>query len=170
MPVVINSGSGNQGMTCSLPVIEYARIKCSRKSKLYRALALSNLLTIHVKTGIGRLSAYCGAIAAGCAAGCAIAYLDGGDEEVIAHTLVNSLAIASGVICDGAKASCAAKIAIAVEAGILGYNMYKNGNQFYGGDGIVQKGVENTIKNIGSLARDGMGETDKEIIKLMLQC
>ena len=170
MPVVINSGSGNQGMTCSLPVIEYAKIKCSRKTKLYRALTLSNLLTIHVKTGIGRLSAYCGVIAAGCAAGCAIAYLNGGDEEVIAHTLVNSLAIASGVICDGAKASCAAKIAIAVEAGILGYDMYRNGNQFYGGDGIVQKGVENTIKNIGSLARDGMGETDKEIIKLMLQC
>lgn len=170
MPVVINSGSGNQGMTCSLPVIEYAKIKCSRKSKLYRALVLSNLLTIHIKTGIGTLSAYCGAIAAGCAAGCAIAYLDGGDEEVIAHTLVNSLAIASGVICDGAKASCAAKIAIAVEAGILGYNMYNHGNQFYGGDGIVQKGVENTIKNIGSLAREGMSETDKEIIKIMLHC
>jgi L-cysteine desulfidase len=157
-------------MTCSLPVIEYAKIKNPRKTKLYKALALSNLLTINIKTGIGTLSAYCGVIAAGCAAGCAIAYLDGGDEEVIAHTLVNSLAIASGVICDGAKASCAAKIAIAVEAGILGYNMYKNGNQFYGGDGIVQKGVENTIKNIGSLARDGMGETDKEIIKIMLNC
>jgi L-cysteine desulfidase len=170
MPVMINSGSGNQGMTCSLPVIEYARIKNLRKTKLYRALVLSNLLTIHIKTGIGTLSAYCGVIAAGCAAGCAIAYLDGADEEIIAHTLVNSLAIASGVICDGAKASCAAKIAIAVEAGILGYNMYKNGNQFYGGDGIVQKGVENTIRNVGSLARDGMGETDKEIIKIMLNC
>lgn len=170
MPVVINSGSGNQGMTCSLPVIEYARIKNPRKTKLYRALILSNLLTIHIKTGIGTLSAYCGVIAAGCAAGCAIAYLDGADEEVIAHTLVNSLAIASGVICDGAKASCAAKIAIAVDAGILGYNMYKNGNQFYGGDGIVQKGVENTIKNIGVLAREGMSETDKEIIKIMMHC
>ena len=170
MPVVINSGSGNQGMTCSLPVIEYARIKNSRKTKLYRALVLSNLLTTHIKTGIGTLSAYCGVIAAGCAAGCAIAYLDGADEEVIAHTLVNSLAIASGVICDGAKASCAAKIAIAVDAGILGYNMYKNGNQFYGGDGIVQKGVENTIKNVGLLAREGMSETDKEIIKIMMHC
>ena len=170
MPVMINSGSGNQGMTCSLPVIEYAKIKNYSEEKLYRALVLSNLLTIHIKTGIGTLSAYCGVIAAGSAAGCAIAYLDGADEKIIAHTLVNSLAIASGVICDGAKASCAAKIAIAVEAGILGYNMYQNGNQFYGGDGIVQKGVENTIRNIGSLARDGMGETDKEIIKIMLNC
>lgn len=170
MPVMINSGSGNQGMTCSLPVIEYASIKGIEESKLIRALVLSNLLTIHVKTGIGTLSAYCGVIAAGCAAGCAISYLEGADEKTIAHTLVNSLAIASGVICDGAKASCAAKIAIAVEAGILGYNMYKNGNQFYGGDGIVQKGVENTIKNIGELAREGMLETDKEIIKIMLHC
>jgi L-cysteine desulfidase len=170
MPVMINSGSGNQGMTCSLPVIEYASIKGIEESKLIRALVLSNLLTIHIKTGIGTLSAYCGVIAAGCAAGCAISYLEGADEKTIAHTLVNSLAIASGVICDGAKASCAAKIAIAVEAGILGYNMYKNGNQFYGGDGIVQKGVENTIKNIGELAREGMLETDKEIIKIMLHC
>ena len=170
MPVVINSGSGNQGMTCSLPVIEYARIKQIDEEKLIRALVLSNLLTIHIKTGIGTLSAYCGVIAAGSAAGCAISYLEGGDEKIIAHTLVNSLAIASGVICDGAKASCAAKIAIAVEAGLLGYDMYKNGNQFYGGDGIVQKGVENTIKNVGNLARDGMYETDKEIIKIMLHC
>ena len=170
MPVVINSGSGNQGMTCSLPVIEYAKYINASYEQTIRALVLSNLLTIHVKTDIGRLSAYCGAVAAGCCAGCAIAYLDGNDLKVISHTLVNSLAIASGVICDGAKASCAAKIAISVEAGILGYNMYKEGNQFYGGDGIVQKGVENTIKNIGELARDGMCETDKEIIKIMMHC
>lgn len=170
LPVVINSGSGNQGMTCSLPVIEYAKHIGASYGKMIRALVLSNLLTIHVKTDIGRLSAYCGAVAAGCCAGCAIAYLDGGDLTVVAHTLVNSLAIASGVICDGAKASCAAKIAISVEAGILGYNMYKGGNQFFGGDGIVQKGVENTIKNIGELARDGMCETDKEIIKIMMHC
>jgi L-cysteine desulfidase len=169
MPVMINSGSGNQGMTCSLPVIEYASIKGIEESKLIRALVLSNLLTIHIKTGIGTLSAYCGVIAAGCAAGCAISYLEGADEKTIAHTLVNSLAIASGVICDGAKASCAAKIAIAVEAGILGYNMYKNGNQFYGGDGIVQKGVENTIKNIGRLASNGMKSTDEEIISIMIR-
>ena len=170
MPVVINSGSGNQGMTCSIPVIEYAKYINASYEQTIRALVLSNLLTIHVKTDIGRLSAYCGAVAAGCCAGCAIAYLDGKDLAVISHTLVNSLAIASGVICDGAKASCAAKIAISVESGILGYNMYKEGNQFYGGDGIVQKGVEKTIKNIGELARDGMCETDKEIIKIMMHC
>ncbi len=169
MPVVINSGSGNQGMTCSIPVIVYAEeLNCSYEKKL-RALALSNLLTIHIKTDIGRLSAYCGAIAAGCASGAAIAYLYGGTLKAINHTLVNALAIASGVICDGAKASCAAKIALAVDAGILGYNMYIHGNQFKSGDGIVQKGVENTIHNVGQLASSGMIETDKEIIKIMMK-
>ncbi len=168
LPVVINSGSGNQGMTCSIPVIIYADgLKVSHEKKL-RALALSNLLTIHIKTDIGRLSAYCGAIAAGCSSGAAIAYLYGGGLKEINHTLVNALAIASGVICDGAKASCAAKIAIAVEAGILGYKMYLNGNQFKDGDGIVKKGVENTIHSVGLLASEGMVETDKEIIKIMM--
>lgn len=169
MPVVINSGSGNQGMTCSIPVVIYAKELNVGEEKMLRALALSNLLTTHIKTDIGRLSAYCGAIVAGCAAGAAIAYLHGGDLKVITHTLVNSLAIASGVICDGAKASCAAKIALAVESGILGYHMYMNGNQFKGGDGIVQKGVENTIHNVGQLASQGMAQTDKEIIKIMLK-
>lgn len=168
MPVVINSGSGNQGITCSVPVIVYAdELKVSHEKKM-RALALSNLLTIHIKTDIGRLSAYCGAIAAGCAAGAAIAYLYGGKLKEINHTLVNALAIASGVICDGAKASCAAKIVLALEAGILGYNMYLAGNQFKAGDGIVKKGVENTIHNVGLLASEGMVETDKEIIKIMM--
>lgn len=168
MPVVINSGSGNQGMTCSIPVVVYAKELKVSEEKLYRALALSNLLTTHIKTDIGRLSAYCGAIAAGCAAGAAIAYLHGGGFKEICHTLVNALAIESGVICDGAKASCAAKIALAVDAGILGYHMYVNGNQFKGGDGIVKKGVENTIHNVGKLASLGMLETDKEIIKIMM--
>ena len=168
MPVVINSGSGNQGMTCSLPVIIYADELGVGYEKKIRALALSNLLTTHIKTDIGRLSAYCGAIAAGCAAGAAISYLHGGDLKVVSHTLVNALAIASGVICDGAKASCAAKIAIAVDSGILGYHMYLSGNQFKGGDGIVKKGVENTIHNVGLLASLGMVETDKEIIKIMM--
>lgn len=168
MPVVINSGSGNQGMTCSLPVIIYADELGVGYEKKIRALALSNLLTTHIKTDIGRLSAYCGAIAAGCAAGAAISYLYGGDLKVISHTLVNALAIASGVICDGAKASCAAKIALAVDSGILGYHMYLSGNQFKGGDGIVKKGVENTIHNVGLLASLGMVETDKEIIKIMM--
>ncbi len=168
LPVVINSGSGNQGITASVPVIEYYKELDVTMDKLYRALVVSNLCTIHLKTGVGRLSAYCGAISAGCGSGAGIAYLKGGNYKVIAHTLVNSLAIVSGIICDGAKASCAAKIAMAVDAGILGYEMYMQGQQFYGGDGIVTRGVENTITNVGRLARDGMCETDKEIIRIMV--
>lgn len=169
LPVVINSGSGNQGITVSVPVIEYAKALAVPKDKLYRALAVSNLIAIHEKSGIGRLSAYCGAVSAGCAAGCGIAYLQGADYEAIAHTLVNSLAIVSGIICDGAKPSCAAKIASSVEAGIMGYHMYLNGQQFLAGDGIVTKGVENTIRNVSQLGREGMRETDKEIVKIMMQ-
>ena len=169
LPVVINSGSGNQGITVSVPVIEYAKALAVPKDRLYRALAVSNLIAIHEKSGIGRLSAYCGAVSAGCAAGCGIAYLQGAGYEAIAHTLVNSLAIVSGIICDGAKPSCAAKIASSVEAGIMGYHMYLNGQQFRAGDGIVTKGVENTIRNVSQLGREGMRETDKEIVKIMLQ-
>lgn len=169
LPVIINSGSGNQGMCASLPVIEYARDLGASHEMLLRALVVSNLITIHQKTGIGRLSAYCGAVSAGCGSGTGIAYLMGGDFKVIAHTLVNAVAIVSGIICDGAKASCAAKIAASVDAGILGYYMYKNGKQFYSGDGIVTKDVEATIRNIGILGKEGMKETDKEIIKLMIQ-
>ncbi len=168
LPVIINSGSGNQGMTASIPVIIYWQSMQLPREKLYRALALSNLLTIHIKQGIGTLSAYCGAVAAGAAAGAGIAYLHGGGFREIAHTLVNALAIDSGVICDGAKASCAAKIATAVENGILGFNLFRTGNQFFGGDGIVTKGVENTIANICRLARDGMRQTDREILKIMI--
>ena len=135
---------------------------------LYRALALSNLVTIHQKTGIGRLSAYCGAVSAGAGAGAGIAYLCGGGYEEVIHTVVNALAIVSGIVCDGAKASCAAKIASAVDAGILGYNMYKRGQQFYGGDGIVTRGVEETIQNVGRLGKQGMKETNEEIIKIMV--
>nr|WP_294467662.1 L-serine ammonia-lyase, iron-sulfur-dependent, subunit alpha [uncultured Sellimonas sp.] len=168
LPVIINSGSGNQGMTCSLPVIEYAKELNSGEEKLYRALTLSNLVAIHQKTGIGRLSAYCGAVCAGAAAGAGIAYLQGGGYEEISHTVVNALAIVSGIVCDGAKASCAAKIASSVEAGILGYNMYKCGQQFYAGDGIVTKGVDETIRNIGRLGKEGMRETNEEIIDIMV--
>lgn len=168
LPVVINSGSGNQGISASVPVVVWAKEIKASKDKLYRALLISNLSTIHIKTGIGRLSAYCGAVAAGCAAGAGISYLEDGCLKTICHTLVNALAITSGIVCDGAKASCAAKISSAVEAGILGYRMYKMGNQFRSGDGIVKKGVENTIKNVGFLASIGMKETDKEIIKIML--
>ena len=169
MPVVINSGSGNQGITASVPVIVYARELGIDEERMYRALVVSNLCTIHLKTGIGRLSAYCGAISAGCGSGAGIAYLLGGGYREVAHTLVNSLAIVSGIVCDGAKASCAGKIAAAVDAGILGYHMFLQGNQFVGGDGIVKKGVENTIANVGRLAHDGMAETDKEIIQLMVE-
>lgn len=170
MPVVILSGSGNQGITASLPVIEYAKEWNCSEEQLYRALLVSDLITLHQKTGIGRLSAYCGAVSAGAGAGAGIAYLAGGGFEEIAHTLVNAIAITSGIICDGAKASCAAKIAASVDAGILGWNMYRNGQQFYGGDGVVSKGVENTIRNIGRLGKDGMRETDKEIIRIMTGC
>ncbi len=169
MPVAIISGSGNQGMTASIPVVVYAREMGVDEETMLRALVVSDLMTIHQKTGIGCLSAYCGAISAGCGAGCGICYLNGGRFYEIAHTLVNAVAILSGTICDGAKPSCAAKIAMAVEAGILGYEMMRADKQFYGGDGIITKGVENTIRNIGRLARDGMTETDRQIIKIMLQ-
>jgi L-cysteine desulfidase len=168
LPVVIASGSGNQGITASVPVIVYARELGSDKETQLRALIVSNLITIHQKTGIGRLSAYCGAVSAGCGAGAGIAWLHGGRFEEVAHTLVNALATVSGIICDGAKPSCAAKIATSVDAGILGFHMFEQGQQFYGGDGIVTKGVENTIHNIDRLGRDGMKETDKEIIRIML--
>ena len=167
LPVVICSGSGNQGITASVPVIVYAAELGIDKDRLYRALLVSNLATIHQKTGIGRLSAYCGAISAGCGSGAGIAYLLGDGYEEISHTLVNGLAIVSGIICDGAKASCAAKIATAVDAGIMGYAMYKQGQQFHAGDGIVTKGIEENILNIGLLAKEGMRETDKEILTIM---
>jgi L-cysteine desulfidase len=126
------------------------------------------LVTVHQKTGIGRLSAYCGAISAGCGAGAGIAFLHGGRLHAIAHTVVNAVAILSGTICDGAKPSCAAKIAAAVDAGILGWDMYQEKQQFYSGDGIVTKGVDNTVVNVGKLAREGMRETDRTILEIML--
>lgn len=170
LPVIINSGSGNQGITASVPVIVYARAAGVSQEKLYRALVVSNLIAIHQKTGIGRLSAYCGAVSAGCGAGCGIAYLEGACYRGVAHTLVNALAIVSGIVCDGAKPSCAGKIAAAVDAGIFGWQMFQEGRQFYGGDGIISKGVENTIRNVGRLGRIGMKETDKEIIRIMTDC
>ncbi|MBU3075033.1 L-serine ammonia-lyase, iron-sulfur-dependent, subunit alpha [Clostridium estertheticum] len=169
LPVIIVSGSGNQGMTASLPVIEYGNELKVSKDKLYRSLVISNLVTIHQKTGIGRLSAYCGAVCAGAGSGAGITYLYGGGYRDISHTIVNALSIVSGIICDGAKASCAAKIATSVDAGILGYHMFKEGQQFKGGDGIVRKGIEATISNVGKLAKEGMKETDKEIIKIMME-
>ena len=168
MPVIIISGSGNQGITASVPVAVYAEAMGATEEEMLRAVTLSDLVTIHQKTGIGRLSAYCGAISAGCGAGAGIAYLKGGKLDAVAHTVVNAIAILSGTICDGAKPSCAAKIAAAVDAGILGCDMYAEHQQFWGGDGIVTKGVDNTVSNVGRLAREGMRETDKTILKIML--
>jgi L-cysteine desulfidase len=170
MPVIINSGSGNQGMTASLPVIAYAEHYGKSHDELLRALLMSNLVTLHLKYGIGRLSAYCGAVSAGASAGAGIAYLLSKDLRAINHTIVNALAISSGIVCDGAKASCAAKIAMAVDAGIMGYEMHLQNCQFYGGDGLVSKGVENTIRNISALGNEGMKETDKKIIEIMTHC
>ncbi len=169
LPVVICSGSGNQGMTASLPVIEYAKELGADRDELLRALLISNLITLHAKSGIGRLSAYCGAVSAGTGAGAGIAYLHGGGEVDIAHTIVNALAISSGIVCDGAKSSCAAKIATAVDTGIFGFEMFRNGQQFYGGDGLVAKGVENSIANFARLGRVGMRGTDEEIILMMTE-
>ena len=175
LPVVINSGSGNQGLTASVPVIAYYNKVLTNNTNsnmnidiLYRALVISNLVTIHIKNNIGKLSAFCGVVIAGAGCGAGISYLEGGREKEICHTIVNTLANVSGIVCDGAKSSCAAKIASSVEAGIFGYYMYKEGNQFYGGDGIIKKGVEKTIEAIGKLARVGMCETDKEIINIMI--
>jgi len=168
LPVVILSGSGNQGITASVPVVRYAmRLGVSRE-KLYRALLISDLVTVHQKSGIGRLSAYCGAVSAGVGAGAGIAYLLDGSLDAVAHTIVNAVAMISGTICDGAKPSCAAKIAASVDSGILGYYMYRNNREFKSGDGIVTKGVDNTIANIGVLAKEGMQQTDKTILQIMV--
>lgn len=169
LPVVILSGSGNQGITASVPVVRYAIHLGVNKEQLYRALLISDLVTIHQKSGIGRLSAYCGAVSAGVGAGAGIAYLLNGSYDALAHTIVNAVAIISGTICDGAKPSCAAKIAASVDAGILGYSMYCNQQEFKGGDGIVTKGVENTIANIGMLAQKGMRQTDQTILDIMTE-
>ena len=167
LPVVINSGSGNQGMTASLPVIKYAQHIGATREQLYRALVLSNLIAIHQKTGLGRLSAYCGAISAGVGAGAGICYLLGGDYDAVAHTVVNAVAILSGTICDGAKPSCAAKIAAAVDAGIMGYRMYLHHREFRHGEGIVGSNVDDTIAKVGVLAQQGMRQTDRTILDIM---
>ena len=170
LPVVINSGSGNQGITCCVPVVVYAKELDCTQEQLYRALVLSNLTAIYIKTGIGTLSAFCGAVSAGAAAGAGFAYLHNGTYKEIQHTIVNALAILSGTICDGAKASCAAKIASSIDAGIMGYYMYKNKQQFYAGDGIIAHSVDETIQNIGTLGSQGMLQTNDKIIEMMISC
>ena len=169
LPVVINSGSGNQGITVSLPVIKYAQYLGCSQEQLYRALLLSNLVSIHEKSGMGRLSAYCGAVTAACGAGAGITYLCGGDFETISRTITNTLANVSGIICDGAKPSCAAKIASSVGAAILAHTLSMKGRSFHSGDGIVGSDLEDTVSNVTILARDGMRQTDDEILKIMTQ-
>ena len=170
MPVVIVSGSGNQGITASVPVVRYANHFGYDHDRLIRAVAVSDLVTIHQKTGIGRLSAFCGAVSAGIGAAAGVAYLRGEPYEIIAETVTTAMGMISGTVCDGAKPSCASKIAAAVEAGLLSYAMAQKGRRFRGGDGIVTRGVEGTIRNIGILAREGMRETDKVILQIMLNC
>lgn len=169
LPVVINSGSGNQGMTVSLPIIKYAQHLGVSQEKLYRALVLGNLTAIHQKNGIGSLSAYCGAVSAACGSGAGIAYLHDATLDIIKNTIVNTLANVSGIVCDGAKPSCAAKIASSVDAALLGYHMAANGQVFKSGEGLVKGTVEDTIKSIGRLGRVGMKETDREILKIMVE-
>ncbi len=167
-PVVIVGGSGNQGLTVTMPVLEYAERLGSSRDKLYRALALANLMAVYLKKDIGRLSAYCTAVTAGVGAGCAVAYLDGGTLEAVRHTIVNDLAVLSGMFCDGAKPSCAAKVANSVGAGIMGYEMYKNGQSFNGGDGFLQSSADDTIDAVAEIAREAMTETDKKLLDIMV--
>lgn len=169
MPVIILSGSGNQGITASLPVIQYSEYLGASEEQMYRAIAVSDLITVYQKTGIGRLSAYCGAISAGAGAGAGIAYLSGLGAEGVAQTLSNAVAILSGTICDGAKPSCAAKIACAVEAGLLAFQMTLHHRRFLSGDGIVGKDTAQTVKNVGILAAEGMRQTDQVILRIMTE-
>lgn len=169
LPVVIVSGSGNQGATASLPVIVYAeKHGCSREQML-RALALSDLIAIHLKSGIGRLSAYCGAVCAATGAGCAMTYLDGGTLEQIDQTITNSIATSSGMVCDGAKPSCAAKIATSLESAIMAHDLAMANRAFQSGEGIVMDNVEQTIDAVGCVASQGMHITDQVILNLMTQ-
>ena len=168
LPVVIVSGSGNQGMTASLPVIVYAQDMGADRDRLLRALVVSNLVTVHQKTPIGRLSAFCGAVCAGCGAAAGVAWLCEGSVDAVSATITNTLGMISGTVCDGAKPSCATKIASAVEAGLLGFDLYERGKGLCGGDGILKGDVEKTIESVGKLAREGMRETDSEILEIML--
>ena len=169
LPVMTNSGSGNQGMATSIPVIIYAREKGLSEEQLYRGLIFSNLMTIHQKTGIGRLSAFCGAVSAGCASGAAITYLEGGTLEQINKTVANTLANISGIVCDGAKASCAAKIATSVDASMMGHYLAMEDQGYSAKTGILKESIEETITAVGRLGKEGMKETDKEILDIMLE-
>ena len=168
MPVIINSGSGNQGITVTMPVITFAEEWCLSREKLYRALAVSNLVSIYIKHYIGSLSAFCGAVSASCGAGAAITYMAGGDYAAVGRTITNTLGNVGGIVCDGAKPSCAAKIASSVHAAILAHYMSMNDDEFRGGEGFIEDDVEETIKNMGYIGIIGMKETDREILNVMI--
>jgi len=168
LPVVINSGSGNQGITVSLPVIIYAKELGVSKETLYRALILSNLVSIYIKSKIGKLSAFCGAVSAACGCGAGITFLYGGRYAEISNTITNTLANVSGIVCDGAKASCAAKISSAVDAALLAHDLSINGSVFNGGEGLIDNEIEKTLDNIGNLGRVGMRDTDRKILEIMI--
>ncbi|MBQ6980897.1 MAG: serine dehydratase subunit alpha family protein [Synergistaceae bacterium] len=167
LPVIINSGSGNQGITVTLPVVEYAERWRISRAKMYRALAVSNLVSVYIKHYIGSLSAFCGAVSAASGAGAAITYMAGGNYTAIGRTITNTLANVGGIVCDGAKPSCAAKIASSVHAAILAHHMSMNDDEFRGGEGFVEDDVEETIKNMGYIGKIGMKETDREILNVM---
>ena len=169
LPVIINSGSGNQGITLSLPVIQYALHNEIENDKLLRALILANLISIHQKAGIGKLSAYCGAVSAGCSAVCGIAFLDNASQQCIENTITNTLSSIAGMICDGAKSSCASKIACSLDAAFLGYQLAKSDISFKNGDGIVKGDIESTIASFSRMGREGMKFTDEEILNIMLE-
>ena len=168
LPVVTNSGSGNQGLTASLPVIVFAEEKKLPHDKLLRGLLVSNLIAIHQKTRIGRLSAYCGAVSAGCGSGAAVTYLSGGSYEQVCATITNTLAVVSGIVCDGAKPSCASKIATSVDAALNAHYLAMQNRVFEPGEGIVKGNIEKTIAGVGAVAADGMRETDKVILHIMV--
>ena len=168
LPVVTNSGSGNQGLTASLPVIVFAEEKKLPHDKLLRGLLVSNLIAIHQKTRIGRLSAYCGAVSAGCGSGAAVTYLSGGSYEQVCATITNTLAVVSGIVCDGAKPSCASKIATSVDAALNAHYLAMQNRVFEPGEGIVKGDIEKTIAGVGAVAADGMRETDKVILHIMV--
>ena len=168
MPVVINSGSGNQGMTVSLPIYVYAQDMGADEELMLRALALANLISLHQKRYIGSLSAYCGAVSAATGAACGIAYMQGGDYKLICDVITNSINTTGGMVCDGAKSSCAAKIATALDMALLSYEMSKKNRAFMPGEGLVEDNIEETIANVGRMGRDGMKSTDVEILKIML--
>ncbi|BFL75797.1 serine dehydratase subunit alpha family protein [Finegoldia magna] len=169
LPVVINAGSGNQGITCTMPLVVFANEKNYDRETLYRGLLITNLTALHIKRFIGRLSAFCGVTSAGVAAGAGICYMETKDLDLIEKTIGNALMIASGMICDGAKPSCAAKIATAVDAGISGYYLAKNNRNFEPGDGLLKDNIEETIRSIGYVAKEGMKETDIIVLNTMIQ-